>query len=248
MDYVEWVEAVETVEPHVVRIMTPQCSGTGFLVSHFENSLICAIATAAHVVSHAQYWEQPIRIEHKKSGKTILLRSADRAIFLHAVNDTAAIVFANVELPLPDKPLDLPPENRSLKVGNEIGWLGFPDAVAHGDLCFFSGRVSAYREKQFEYLVDGVAINGVSGGPAFWNGASRVTLVGVMRAYIANRATGETLPGLSVVTNVDKFHELSKLFKSVDEAKEKESPPKPPNTKPESSNPALNRTHLKRRR
>ena len=49
--------------------------------------------------------------------------------------------------------------------------------------------------------------------------------MGVMSAYIANRATGETLPGLTVVSNVDQFHEVSKLFQSVDEAKEKESSP-----------------------
>jgi hypothetical protein len=63
--------------------------------------------------------------------------------------------------------------------------------------------------------------------------------MGVMSAYIANRATGETLPGLAVVTNVDQFHELSKAFKSMDEAKEKEKelPPEPPTSKPEAPNP-----------
>ena len=240
MAYMDWYQAVEIVAPHVVRIMTPEGSGTGFLVSHSENGATCAIATAAHVVSHAHFWEQPIRIEHKASGKTILLRSANRAIFPDEAKDTAGIVFQKGELPLPDKPLDLSPEKKFLKVGNEIGWLGFP-AVAPGDMCFFSGRVSMYKEKQLEYLVDGVAINGVSGGPAFWNGGDRVTLMGVMSAYIANRATGETLPGLAVVTNVDQFHELSKLFKSVDDAKKNEVPPESPSKKPDAANPAVNR-------
>ncbi len=246
MDYLDWDEAVELVEPHVVRIMTPEASGTGFLVSLSENGGICGIATAAHVVAHAHYWEQPIRIEHKASGKTLLIRSTDRAIFPDDSKDTAGIVFEKKDLALPDKPLDLSPEGKFLKVGLEIGWLGFP-AVSSGSMCFFSGRVSAYRENQLEYLVDGVAINGVSGGPAFWNGGSNVTLMGVLSAYIANRATGETLPGLAVVTSVEQFHELSKVFKSVDEAKKKETPPEPPNTKPETPSPVLNRTLSKRR-
>jgi hypothetical protein len=230
LDYMEWCDAVEVLRPHVVRIMTPEGSGTGFLLSHVDNSSICAVATAAHVVNYAHYWEQPIRIE--QNGKMVLLRKVDRAILVDEPKDTAAIVFNKGELPLPAEPLDfLPPEDESLKVGNEIGWLGFP-AVAPGDLCFFSGRVSAWRGHHPEYLVDGVAINGVSGGPAFWNGANKITLTGVVSAYIANRATGETLPGLAVVTNVHQFHELTKVFKSVNEAKEKESPPQPPAPKP----------------
>jgi hypothetical protein len=198
-----------------------------------------AIATAAHVVTQAHYWEQPIRVEHKSSGKTVLLRPAERAIFPDGTKDTAAIVFQKGDLPFPETPLGLSPEGKFLVVGNEIGWLGFP-AVAPGDICFFSGRVSNYRQSSKEYLVDGVAINGVSGGPAFWNGGNRVTLMGVMAAYIANRATGETLPGLAVVSDIEQFHELSKMFKSVDEAKRKELAPEAPPAKPEAPNPALN--------
>jgi hypothetical protein len=99
-------------------------------------------------------------------------------------------------------------------------------------MCFFSGRVSAVRNEGREYLVDGVAINGVSGGPSFWNGGGTVTLMGVMSAYIANRATGETLPGLAVIQNVNQFHAVSKVFKSVDEAKAQEAPPEQPVASP----------------
>ena len=227
--------AIDTLLPHVVRIMTPSGSGTGFLVSASEDGAMCAIATAAHVVSTGHYWEQPIRITHQQSGKTVLLRSTERAILLEEANDTAAVLFSNTELPLPQQPLDLAPEGKSLKVGNEIGWLGFP-AVAPAELCFFSGRVSATRNSSREYLVDGVAINGVSGGPAFWNGGEKVTLIGVMSAYIANRATGETLPGLTVIQNVHQFHEVSKLFKTVDEAKKKEKTPEQPPAPPSEPN------------
>lgn len=236
MAQLQWHEAIEIVEVHTVRIMTPEVSGTGFLVSYAANDLICVIATAAHVVNRAQYWEQPIRLEHKQTGKSLLLRSPDYAIFPDDRKDTAAIIFNKGDFPLPSEPLDLAPEKKMLKTGNEIGWVGFP-AVSPSDLCFFSGRISCRLKASDEYLVDGVAIHGVSGGPAFFIGGGKVTLIGVVSAYIANRATGETLPGLSVVTNVVQFQELSKAFKSLEEAKESEAPPTPPNQGGETPNP-----------
>ena len=63
-----WHDAVELLTPYVVRIWTPQGSGTGFLVSNSRTTSLCAVATAAHVISHAHYWEEPIRIEHQDSG------------------------------------------------------------------------------------------------------------------------------------------------------------------------------------
>jgi hypothetical protein len=232
MDYMDWNVAIEAVEPHIVRIMTPGGSGTGFLVSSTADGGMRAIATAAHVVADAHYWEQPIRIFHKQSGKTTFLRPADRAVLLNEADDTAALIFSSGDIPFPAQPLDLAPEGKHLKYGAEIGWLGFP-AVAPGEMCFFSGRVSAVRNGGLEYLIDGVAINGVSGGPAFWNGGNKLTLIGVMSAYIANRATGETLPGLAVVQNVGQFHDVAKMFKNIDEAKTHEiAPSEPPDPQP----------------
>jgi hypothetical protein len=75
------------------------------------------------------------------------------------------------------------------------------------------------------YLVDGVAINGVSGGPAFHLGEHFPIIIGVVSAYIANRVTGETLPGMCVVGDVTRFHEVINHFKSMEEAKKKETPP-----------------------
>jgi hypothetical protein len=231
VNFLSWDDVITSVRNHVVRISTPHGSGTGFLVSVSGDGVMCAVATAAHVVDQAHYWEQPIRITHYASGKTVVLRVSERAMFLDEPKDTAAVMFQKGELPFPEKPLDLAPENKVLKVGHEIGWVGFP-AVAPNDLCFFSGRVSASRKGGEEYLVDGVAINGVSGGPAFWNGGDRITMIGVMSAYIANRSTGETLPGLTVVQNVTQFHEVTKLFKSIDEAKAQEATPQEPPPSP----------------
>ena len=221
---ITWYEALDIVRPHVVRISTPRGSGTGFLVTFSKTKSICGIATAAHVIDHAHYWEEPIRIDHIDSGESLLIREPQRAIFLDPSQDTAAILFAKNNLPFPTDTLPLAPEKMYLRVGNDIGWLGFP-AISQAGLCFFGGRVSAWLQDREAYLVDGVAINGVSGGPAFHLAGDRVVIMGVVSAYIPNRATGEALPGLGMIRSVKQFHELAPTFKSLDEAKTKESPP-----------------------
>ena len=237
-----WYEAVETITPHVVRILTPHGSGTGFLFYRSEG--LIGLATAAHVIEQCHFWEDPIRILHSASDGSVLFRMSERAVFLDSGKDTAAIVIPANKLTLPSQPFDLVPEGRYLKVGNEIGWLGFP-AVASTDLCFFGGRISAWKEDVRAYLVDGVAINGVSGGPAFHtrdDGGLR--LLGVVSAYIPNRATGDVLPGLAVVRDVTQFHKLMKDFKSLEEAKEEETPPVEPSKPPsDESKPDVPTTH-----
>ncbi len=83
------------------------------------------------------------------------------------------------------------PQGRYMKVGSEIGWLGFP-AIAAKDLCFFSGQVSATQVDRNRYLVDGVVIHGVSGGPAFSvygidEPSAGPTVIGLATAYMPNR-------------------------------------------------------------
>lgn len=111
-----------------------------------------------------------------------------------------------------------------MKVGASIGWLGFP-ALPSADLCFFTGSISARLESLSAYFVDGVAINGVSGGPAFAIDGDEPYMVGVVSAYMPNRATGEALPGLGIVRDVTQFHVEVQRFRSFDEAKAEESPP-----------------------
>lgn len=227
----EWAEAIEILQPYVVKIATPRGSGTGFLVSRSASASICTVATAAHVVDNAHYWDEPIRLHHYLSGESILLRTGNRAIFLKEEVDTAAVLFDASSLELPDVPLDLTPEQKHLKPGYEIGWLGFP-AFASSNLCFFSGRVSAWLEDRRSYLADGVAINGVSGGPAFNVLGDILTVIGVVSAYIPNRATGETLPGLCEIRDVGQYQELAKQFESLEQARSEQTvpevPPPPP--------------------
>ncbi|HXG07900.1 MAG TPA: serine protease [Nitrososphaera sp.] len=227
----DWYQAVEVVNPYVVKISTPRGFGTGFLIARSKTDAFCAIATAAHVVDFAHYWEEPIRIDHPSSRKSTIVRQGQRAIFLDPARDTAAILFNRGDIPLPDKMLPLGPNKMVLKVGIEIGWLGFP-AIAGADLCFFSGRVSSWVQAQEAYLVDGVAVNGVSGGPAFHLDRKLVILMGVVSAYAPNRATGETLPGLGVIRNVTQFHELAPTFESLDQAISQQTPPSVPPSPP----------------
>lgn len=217
-------EAIDAIRPHVFTISTPQGSGTGWLVSKSKHAPICAIATAAHVVDHAHYWELPIRVTHIDSGKTLLIRPQDRAIQIESALDSAAIILDCEQLDLPEETLELVEAGFHMKKGVEIGWLGFP-AIYNAGLCFFSGRVSNYVEENNRYFVDGVAINGVSGGPAFRCLVDKPELVGVVSAYIANRATGDTLPGVAVVQDVTQFHDIAERFRTLDEAKAAESPP-----------------------
>jgi len=220
----EWHEEIESLRPSIVRLSTPQGSGTGFLLSVSATRPLVAIATAAHVVEHAHYWEQPIRVDHIESGASILLRHADRAILINSGRDSAAIIFEKQDLPLPPVPLGLIERNYHMKPGVEVGWLGFP-AIPRASLSFFSGRISAWLEEEQAYLVDGVAINGVSGGPAFRPGLKAPEVIGVVSAYIPNRNTGEALPGLAVIRDVEEFHGVTDRMRSLDEAQAEQTPP-----------------------
>lgn len=219
----EWHACIEAINPHLVHISTPRGSGTGWLVSVSATTDLCALATAAHVVDHAHFWEEPIRIFHPHSGNSILLRATERAIYLDNSIDSAAIVIHRGELPLPKSTLPLIQSGYFIKPGVEIGWMGYP-AMHQSNACFFSGRISHYDEPRKRYLVDGVSINGVSGGPTFRQLADNLELIGIVSAYIANRATGETLPGLAVIQDASQFYDIAERFRSLDEAKVNETP------------------------
>jgi hypothetical protein len=217
MTDIPWQEAVEAVSPYVVRLSTPEHSGTGFLFAYAAEGGICGFATAAHALAHASAWEQPVRIEHAHSGTERLIRPGERTIVLDEATDTAALVFMRDDLPLPEKLLPMTPESLNYRVGVEVGWVGFP-GVARDHLCFFSGRISAWIEERLTYLVDGVAINGVSGGPAFHiDPGGGPILLGVLSAYLPNKAAGGALPGLSVVQHIGHLEKWVRSLRSLEQ-------------------------------
>ena len=219
-----WDQIVNKTKPHIVKIETQTSNGTGFLSLHNEDKTFCGVATALHVVSHADDWQQPIRLRHHLSGKTLFLEQNNRVIFKDRNTDSAVILFFKNEFPLPPDPINLLPSASIIPVGVEVGWLGFP-AVASHDLCFFFGNISARQESRKAYLIDGVAINGVSGGPVIHgNEADGIQIVGTVTEYWVNRrATGEALPGLLSAQDVSHFHDVASRIQSFDEANQKKA-------------------------
>ena len=218
-----WDKAIKAVSPHVVKIETPTGYGTGFLAFFSHDREWCGIATAAHVVSHADEWQQPIRIRNEATGTTKFLRENERVIFVDYSTDSAVMLFLKGELQLPESPIALFPMDEPCGIGVDLGWLGYPAIEPH-TLCFFAGTVSARQASRKAYLIDGVAINGVSGGPVFHCPSPEsevIQIIGCVSAYHANRATGDTLPGLLRAQDVSHFHAVAGHVRSVDEANAK---------------------------
>ena len=150
-----------------MKIETQGGSGTGFLCLYNNDRSIVGIATAHHVNSYATEWDQSIRIRHLSGEVLTLPPDSNRAIRINHLNDSAVIILLKQHLPFPDTLIPLLPKEKTLPIGSEVGWLGYPAIEPH-QACFFCGNVSARRRWPAGCLVDGVAINGVSGGPVFF--------------------------------------------------------------------------------
>lgn len=216
-----WNAIVEKIAPYIVKIETPRGHGTGFLCLYNQDKSLLGIATAYHVVGYADEWQQPIRLRHYPSSTAVFLKEYDRTILADSDSDSAVILIQPSDLQLPENTIPLLPTSSPLAIGTEVGWLGFP-SIATSTLCFFSGNISARQEWRHAYLIDGVAINGVSGGPVMYSTEiDGVQIVGTVSAYVSNRATGDTLPGLAIARDVSHFHDTISMIKNLDEAREK---------------------------
>lgn len=205
MTNTNWKELVQKIRPFVFRLETPNGHGTAFFLTHTGNGSV-GIATAYHVIDEAYQWDGPFRLRHHDTGDCNLYMPADRDVKVFPEHDLAFIEIDPRGFKLPGGPLGLGGSSSPLAAGVEIGWCGFP-SVASNELCFFHGHISARLEGEKSYLVDGVAINGVSGGPAFVRSGSSydVDVYGVVTAYLPNRSTGTTLPGVCWVQDVSSY-------------------------------------------
>src|SRR4029077_12051879 len=97
-----WDASIRVVSPHVVKIETPTGYGTGFLAFYNYDRTWCGVATAAHVVSHADEWQQPIRIKNEASPVPLFLTADERVIFLDHNTDSAVVLFLKGHLQLPE--------------------------------------------------------------------------------------------------------------------------------------------------
>src|SRR2546430_13660398 len=94
----QWDVLYRKVVPYIVRIETPEGSGsfgTGFFFAFNRNKRMVGFATAAHVIQHADAWKLPIKIMHHASGKELFLTDEDRVIELDTARDSASILTPN---------------------------------------------------------------------------------------------------------------------------------------------------------
>lgn len=186
-----------------------------------EDRSWCGVATGAHVIEEADKWQKPIKIRHEESGEVAFLKADQRAIHIDWDTDSAVIIFFRGSIDFPENPIPLNPLGNSLGIGSEVGWMGFPN-IQQYTLCFFSGNVSARQEFRNAYLINGVSIHGVSGGPVLHkHETDGVQIVGIVSAYHANRATGESLPGLLIAQDVSHFQGVLRHVRSADDANKK---------------------------
>ena len=170
----------------------------------------------------------------------MFLKESDRVIWYDEGKDSTVVLVSTGQVIITFQRILYHSSQLSDDMGVEVGWLGYP-AIAQHTLCFFSGNVSAWQEYRNAYLIDGVAINGVSGGPVlFSTTADGVQIVGSISAYRASRAAGESLPGLSIAQDVSHFHEMVTRIRTFDEAnrqrqtmqQEQPQPPQEPQENP----------------
>lgn len=192
-----WFEAAERVGKATFRLYTKESMGTGFLISvgKSPNSFMATLATAWHVIEDATKGTS-LRICDSE-GKEIV-RSSGGNIMVSEVGEglDSAIIIIQSEVELFPQELLLPilPIEVQLRTGTEISWMGYP-GIVEPELCYFHGYISGMLKKPPVYLVDGVVVNGVSGGPVF---DDRCHIVGFVSAYLPNRINASTtLPGVS---------------------------------------------------
>lgn len=219
------IKTYEAVEPYIVKIETTSGSGTGFFFAYNASKSLIGIATALHVVDDVEEWRLPLKIVQVKKKIEVFLEYSDRVILADYKRDSAVILvptnkFTEAGLPVPLTMLPLMPSSRFKPSGHGLAWAGYP-AIASRTLCLFQGSVSAFNSDNDSYYIDGVAINGVSGGPVFDEKDSAPEIVGIVSAYHYNRQSGGNLPGLLMAHDATHLNNIIGRIKNLDEAKKK---------------------------
>lgn len=208
MNGIQWHVLFEEIKKYIFRIETPSFYGTGFFVAKTlkGNIPFVNIATAYHIIKHANEWLESIKLTYFNTGKSILLNPHNQEniynIDFNNDNDLAIINYNALLLEINEKPPSLPPPASYIFPGFEIGWCGFP-VLSPDKLCFFNGHISALFNTEGDYLVDGTTINGVSGGPVFTKPNGETLIIGLVTNYFSNQQMGTSTPGLSLMRNVN---------------------------------------------
>jgi hypothetical protein len=200
-----WSEAVNRIAPITFRIYAGDKAGTAFIVSlaGSKDNQSAILATAWHVVEEAA--SRPIDVQIVSSDRRKIFDTRSDEMRLQqigtAANDTGLILLKSMKPIIePNQLVPILDFHSMIMRGTEVGWVGFPGLV-EPELCFFHGHVSGFLNEPPTYLIDGVAINGVSGGPVF---DDRCHLIGLVSAYLPNRVNKQTtLPGMSALAPIN---------------------------------------------
>jgi len=203
----EWHKAVDKVEKITYRVYHGNTAGTAYIISigsvQVDAFKLTSFVTAWHVIEDLITKEESItfRSSNKKTEFTISKNNYSLTRLGPENYDSALITIRTNESILEEKDLiPMLPFGYMLPKGYEIGWLGYP-GIVDPEICFFKGVISGYLYDPPTYLIDGVAINGVSGGPAF---DDRAHLIGLVSAYIPNTISDtKTLPGLMALKPIN---------------------------------------------
>ena len=200
-----WHTLAKEVSSFVVKVTAAKSAGTGYFVQVPPGSSAdYCVVTALHVIDEADRDGCDIVLYHRSSEQTITIpcaardviaaRDRDQAIILFKVSSLKSVIHCAGNFPSIDV---------HYVPGVQVGWVGFP-CVAPDDICFFCGYISAYVNNMEAYLVDGVAINGVSGAPVFVQGSDgRAVIVGIVTNYFPNLSKGQPLPGISMIRTIN---------------------------------------------
>jgi hypothetical protein len=208
--------AYRKVKPYVVRIEIDigeertQC-GTGFLLGHGRSGRVAAVATSFHVVSPAQGTSKEILITHEASQKSTSIRLTEDTIRFDEQADCATLIIPADVFPFPQNALPTISNDQKVVPGVPVAWMGFPEPT-YAHLCFFAGHISCFLPSSNEYLIDGAAMHGLSGGPVFTECDEEVFLVGTVLSYGPEKERVDGLPGLTLAHHLGIFCEhLAKL-------------------------------------
>lgn len=214
-----WVKAVKKVSKSIFRVEAGDAGGTGFAISTAQEktgtTYALMVATAYHVLKDCGP-DSPIRL-FSPDGQCVIDRRTFEINIGRPNPDQydIALIYVQSKTPFfdPHDVLPLLPKDFLGAIGADLGWLGFP-SVVWPQLCFFRRSLSAYQPNPPAYLVDGVAINGVSGGPAF---NDEGVVFGLVQCYIPNvRPEKMALPGLMGVVPVFLLDEwMSETLKAA---------------------------------
>lgn len=155
-----WFEVVERFGNYTFRIYTDSAMGTGFLVMvGSAMGHIAALATAWHVVKKAETGTS-LRICNRNDNEVARSLGGNMAVMEVENGLDSALVVIKTKAEIFPQDLLLP------QLPADVGWMSYPGTV-EPELCFFHSHIAGTLKKPPIYFVDGVATNGVSGGPVF---------------------------------------------------------------------------------